>query len=294
LRLAARVFEIGPGTGLATKRLLDLGADPLVVGEPDERLANYLKVALGKISKRIEIRVASFEDVLLPKRFSIWEWPQQLSIGLIKRLRSKRLLRFCAPGGWWAMWWTVCGNPSKPDNFYEAVGHLFQGLDRSPSSGSTQGPPFALEVDARIADLRSTGKFEKIENQMFRTSEIFQTAELLELYGTFSEISRLGPIERNRLLEKLSAVSQNQPLKVEIKGVKTSHFLELKTAPRNSPDAGPMEHVELPKSEPANNDLQFTRPRLVPTTDRTRAWDRSRDRQPVFAVSKTSHFNHRA
>jgi hypothetical protein len=210
LRLAARVFEIGPGTGLATKRLLDLGADPLVVGEPDERLANYLKVALGKISKRIEIRVASFEDVLLPKRFSIWEWPQQLSIGLIKRLRSKRLLRFCAPGGWWAMWWTVCGNPSKPDNFYEAVGHLFQGLDRSPSSGSTQGPPFALEVDARIADLRSTGKFEKIENQMFRTSEIFQTAELLELYGTFSEISRLGPIERNRLLEKLAEIADKQ------------------------------------------------------------------------------------
>jgi hypothetical protein len=46
----------------------------------------------------------------------------------------------------------------------------------------------------------------------------------------------------------LSAVSQNQPLKVEIKGFKTSHFLEQKTAPWNSPDAGPMEHVELPKS----------------------------------------------
>ena len=53
-----------------------------------------------------------------------------------------------------------------------------------------------------------------------------------------------------------------------------------------------MEHVELPKSEPACNE-QFKRPRLVPTTDRTRAWDRSRNRRPVFAVSKTSHFDHR-
>src|SRR5580692_581349 len=96
------------------------------------------------------------------------------------------------------------------------------------------------------------------------------------------------------VLSCVSAVTQNQPLKVEIKGFKTSHFLEQKTAPRNSPDAGPMEHVELPKSEPANNDLQFKRPRLVPTTDRTRAWDRSRNRRPVFAVSKTSHFDHRA
>jgi hypothetical protein len=31
----------------------------------------------------------------------------------------------------------------------------------------------------------------------------------------------------------MSAVSQNQPLKVEIKGFKTSHFLEPKTAPQD-------------------------------------------------------------
>ena len=67
-----------------------------------------------------------------------------------------------------------------------------------------------MDVDARIYDLRSTGKFEKIENQMFRTSEIFQTAKLLELYATFSEISRLDPIERNRLLEKLAEIADKQ------------------------------------------------------------------------------------
>ena len=38
----------------------------------------------------------------------------------------------------------------------------------------------------------------------------------------------------------MSAVSQNQPLKVEIKGFKTSHFLEPKTAPQDHADAGPM------------------------------------------------------
>src|ERR1700751_2842433 len=37
----------------------------------------------------------------------------------------------------------------------------------------------------------------------------------------------------------MSAVSQNQPLKVEIKGFKTSHFLEQKTAPRDCLDARP-------------------------------------------------------
>jgi len=39
---------------------------------------------------------------------------------------------------------------------------------------------------------------------------------------------------------RLSAVTQNQPLKVEIKGFKTSHFLEPKTARQDHADAGPM------------------------------------------------------
>jgi hypothetical protein len=108
------------------------------------------------------------------------------------------------------MWRTVFGDPLRPDNFYGAVAHLFRNLDRSPSSGSGERPPFALDVDARIADLSSTGKFEKIENQMFRTSEVFQTAKLLELHATFSEISRLDPIDRIRLLEKLAEIADKQ------------------------------------------------------------------------------------
>ena len=37
LRPGVRTFEIGPGTGVATRHLLRLGATPLVVVEPDER-----------------------------------------------------------------------------------------------------------------------------------------------------------------------------------------------------------------------------------------------------------------
>src|ERR1700730_10765252 len=91
----------------------------------------------------------------------------------------------------------------------------------------------------------------------------------------------------------VSAVTQNQPLKVEIKGFKTSHSLEQKTAPQDHADAGPMGHVECPHSESASNDLQFTRQRLVPAADGRRAGDRSRDRWAVFAVGKTSHFDRR-
>src|SRR6516164_4836039 len=96
-----------------------------------------------------------------------------------------------------------------------------------------------------------------------------------------------------RKSQEMSGVTQNQPVKVEIKGFKTSHFLEQKTAPRNCPNAGPMGHVERPQSEPSGNNLHLRRPRLVPAAYSPRAGDRSRDSGPVFAVSKTSHFDPR-
>ena len=67
----------------------------------------------------------------------------------------------------------------------------------------------------------------------------------------------------------VSADGQTQPVKVEIKGFKTSHFLELKTAPRNCPQAIPFGHVECPQSESSN--LQETIHSL-----RDRDWSRRR------------------
>ena len=55
----------------------------------------------------------------------------------------------------------------------------------------------------------------------------------------------------------MSAISQNRPVVIEIKGLKTSHFKEKKTAPRDREEIGSMGHVERPQSEPANNDIQL-------------------------------------
>lgn len=57
------VLEIGPGTGQATRRLLKLGADPLVAVEPDPALADYL---ISVTDRSPDIRVAPLEEVELP------------------------------------------------------------------------------------------------------------------------------------------------------------------------------------------------------------------------------------
>ncbi len=57
-------------------------------------------------------------------------------------------------------------------------------------------------------------------------------------------------IQEGTLPPVVSAVSQNQPVMVEIKGLKTSHFSEYKTAPWNRRGAVEMGDVECPESEP--------------------------------------------
>jgi hypothetical protein len=71
----------------------------------------------------------------------------------------------------------------------------------------------------------------------------------------------------------MSAVTQNQPLMVEIRGFKTGHYLGVKTALVGSITAGSDGHVECPESEPACDDIQFSRSRMVSAADCTGAWE---------------------
>src|SRR4051794_11517266 len=53
-------FEIGAGTGKATRRLLDVGANPLLAIEPDLRLAAFLRNSIQDTA--LSVSVSAFED----------------------------------------------------------------------------------------------------------------------------------------------------------------------------------------------------------------------------------------
>src|SRR5262245_31931171 len=96
-------FEIGAGSGKATRRLLDLGAGPLVAVEPDPRLAEFLRTA--NPDPALTVLVSAFEDAVLEEgAFDLgvsgtaFHWLEE-GAALAK---IARLLR---PGGWWAAFW---------------------------------------------------------------------------------------------------------------------------------------------------------------------------------------------
>ena len=133
LRPGANVLEIGPGTGQATRRLLKLGAKPLVGVEPDPALAAYLEKSAGN---RLDLHIVPLEDAQLPARTfdlavaaSSFHWVDE-ELGLAKVFVALR------PGGWWAMWWTLFGEAGKPDAFIAATTPLLEDLSASPTRGA--------------------------------------------------------------------------------------------------------------------------------------------------------------
>ena len=203
----AVVFEIGPGPGLATGRLLELGADPLLAIEPDARLAGYLRGACPQPA--LSIVNQTLEEAELPVgRFDLgvaatsFHWLDQASA--LAKVRAA--LR---PGGWWAMWWTNFSRSRGPDPFQDATRHLFAETPRAPSHGRRGGPSFAMDREARLADLADAG-FVDAEVKVWPWTITLETEKLAALYATFSPIQALTVHQRRVFLDGLAEVAERQ------------------------------------------------------------------------------------
>jgi SAM-dependent methyltransferase len=202
-------LEIGPGSGLATRQLLALGADPLVAVEPDERLATYLSEQLRAEGRAIDLRVAAFEEVALgAASFDLvvsataFHWLNQ-PVALAK---VGRVLR---SGGWLANWWNVFGDPIGVDAFHEATKYVMAPLGR-PAANPDGRLPFPLDAETRLADLRAAGVFDRIEQEVMPWPARFDPSQIRALYGTFPNVSGLPEPRRSEVLDALAAVAERE------------------------------------------------------------------------------------
>jgi SAM-dependent methyltransferase len=200
----SKVLEMGPGTGKATRRLLDLGAGPLVAIEPDPALADYLRTAFGD---RVEVRVTTLEDAELePGEYdlaaaaSAFHWVEE-DAGLEKLRGTVR------PRGWVALWWTSFGDELRPDPFSRALDPLFEDIPHGPSGPSEGRPPFARDAEHRLAALAKAG-FDEPAHLDVRWSREWDTSGIRGLYSTFSPLSVLEPERRNEFLDSVARVAE--------------------------------------------------------------------------------------
>ncbi|MGH3066812.1 MAG: class I SAM-dependent methyltransferase [Gaiellaceae bacterium] len=206
LRIGTHALEVGPGTGQATRRLLDLGASPLVALEPDPALAAYLRRSHADL---IDVREVALEDAeLVADTFDLavaassFHWVEEAR-GLDTLQSALR------PGGWLAMWWTLFGVPGEQDAFIAATSPLLDGLDASPSSGAEGRPTrHPLDTEARFAALEAAG-LRDAEHEVVTWGASWDTSGIRALYATFSPIARLAKERRDEILDGVAHIAEH-------------------------------------------------------------------------------------
>lgn len=207
LRAGIDILEIGAGTGLATLPMLAQDPKRLVAIEPDGRLARFL--AASAVDPRLEVVETSFEDAELePAAFDLvvsataFHWLDPvLALG-----RIDSLLR---PDGAVALLWNDFGDAGRADPFHDATAHLFQGHRVSASGGGSGRPPFAVDIDARLADF-AAADFAADEPQFLRWTLELDAEGVRALYATYSNVTALPAPEQTRLLDGLFDVAAQQ------------------------------------------------------------------------------------
>jgi len=197
-------FEIGAGTGTATRRLLELGANPLIAVEPDDRLASFLRKTIP--DKALTVLIATFEEAGLREvRFDLgisatsFHW-------LTEELALTKVANLLRPGGWWATVWNVFGDPHRPDPFHEATKLLLNG-PLSPAEGNGE-TPFALDAGARLAALERVHAFDNLEHRTSTWSLVLDPDQTVALYATYSNIN-IRP-DREAVLAELRRIARDE------------------------------------------------------------------------------------
>jgi len=215
---ATRAFEIGPGTGKATRPMLELGLGSLVGVEPDARLVDWLRAQIP--DPRLRFETATFEAADLPEggfelgyAASSFHWVD--TVGSLAKVA-----RLLAPGGAWAMWWNIHQDPDRPHPFSDAVTPLMMQLRAEapsfrdePREALPGGLPLfmarTLRVDDRVAELRAAG-FSDIEYEAIRDEACFDTAALRALYGSYSIMRDVPPERAEAFLDRLAEIVETR------------------------------------------------------------------------------------
>lgn len=198
----ADVFEIGPGTGQASRLLLAANINSLTLVEPDPVLA----AALGELRGGVRVVNAPLEEVeLAGAAFDLGV--AATSFHWVDASRGLPIVHaLLRPGGVWAMWWTVLHDPEH-DLFSRAVLPLLKDAVLPPSLRGPGQRHYSLWTDDRLTELRAAG-FMHAGHQMHEMTVRMTAAEMCALYATFSMIRRMEPQMRARVLAGIEAVGE--------------------------------------------------------------------------------------
>ncbi len=160
-------------------------------------LATHLRATTNEAN--VSVVVAPWEDVRLAGELydlvvaaTSFHWIDPAN-GLTKVREHLR------PCGWVALWWTLFEDPTRLDNFDQAVQTVL-----GPSQSIVDPGPAALQIetDTRCAALREAG-FVEVRGEILRSIHTFDGAAIRALYATLAIVLRRPVPDQVRVLDAL-------------------------------------------------------------------------------------------
>jgi SAM-dependent methyltransferase len=198
LAVGSRVVEIGPGSGLVTRRLLSTGVNVTAV-EPNASMAAYLQRTLD--TNRAKVVNAPFEDAKLPENGFDLAIAATSFHWLDQQTAAAKLRQVVRPDGWIAIWWMLFEDPTGPDDFAEEAASVLG----ASGTVAPDRPPFQIDEIARRADLRKAG-FTDVESELIRSGLDMDAAQVRALYATMAIVLRRPQDEQVKVLDALEAL----------------------------------------------------------------------------------------
>ncbi|HEY1752777.1 MAG TPA: methyltransferase domain-containing protein [Caulobacteraceae bacterium] len=199
-------FEVGAGTGKATRPLLAAGADPLFAIEPDARLAAFLE---SGAPTALQVVNATFEAAELPRADFDLGLAATSFHWIAAPAGLNRVAGLLRPGGWWAMVWNVFGDDSRPDPFHDATDALLRDGPKSPSQ-TAKGTASALNANDWMSAFGRSGAFEDIAARAEGWELVIDPDQVAALYSTYSNIVAYPPDERRQVLAELRRIAADE------------------------------------------------------------------------------------
>ena len=225
--LGSRVLEVGPATGLATMRLLDLGATVTAV-EPGPALAAELsRRAAGR---PLDVVVEPFESAELPAAHYDLVVAATSFHWVDPRVGHAKAATHLRNGGWLALWWTVFGDPDRPDPFQKAIAPMFDELAPELNFNVSEVRPYGLDLAARAAEIETTGLFGPVEHHIVPWEGHHTALGIRRLFATYSPFLALPEAKRTAALDALERIARDDFADTVVRPYLTVLFL----APRTS------------------------------------------------------------
>ena len=205
-----RTIEVGAGSGQVSKRLVELGARPLVAVEPDRGFEKALQSLVETTAGAVVPLYAPFESASVENgAFDLavcatsFHW-------LDREIGPPKLGACLRAGGWLVLFWNVFGDPRQPDPFHEVTAPLLAGLARSPSHARRGTVPFALDREARASDFSAAQADRDFTVEEVRWTLTLDPEQVRALYSTWASISRLPHARREALLDRIESIAESQ------------------------------------------------------------------------------------